>query len=104
MATSDAYKRGKSGFSVKDEKDAAAYKEVNRKHSVEIMGERGSAVRTAADVPGSIGNAENSWKQNTKTQEGRGHNAGNMKAAEEALAQVQKKRIDRTKGIDMGDL
>lgn len=104
MATSDAYKRGKSGFSVKDEKDAAAYKEVNRKHSVEITGERGSAVRTTADVPASISNAENSWKNNTKTPEGRGYNAANMKDSEEALAKVQQKRIDRTKGIDMGDL
>lgn len=99
MATSGAYKRGKSGYSVKDEKDARSYKEVNRKTSIERMGQTGSIVRSKKDVAGSVGNAEYNWKSNTKTPRGREVNALNMKDSKEQLsiAEADRKRLARKK-------
>ena len=90
-----AYRRGRSGFSVKDEQDAAKYKKVWKDQAIEIMGQTGSVVKTPADAESAVGNAEAQWKHNLTTPRGRAINAENQAFGEAELAAVQAKRFAR---------
>lgn len=92
-----AYRRGRSGFSVKDEQDAAKYQKLKNDAATEVMGETGSTIRTPADIPNAVGLAGANWMRNLSTERGREINAKNMAFMEADLAKIQAKRIARNK-------
>ena len=91
----DAYKRGKSGYSVKDEKDAKAYKKVWKDQAIEVMGQTGSIVKDEKTAEDSVANAEDQWKHNTKSERGRQINQENMAFGVKELAEIQARRKAR---------
>jgi hypothetical protein len=84
MAAKDAYKRGKSGYSVKDEKEAAAYRTrvtaENKRALVEkAQGKAGfTAGFNKAEAEAQNRRSEQNYLHNTKTPEGREVNRKNV--------------------------
>ena len=90
-----AYRRGRSGVSVKDEQDAARYKKTGRDLAIEGMGETGSVIRTPENADDSVANAEAVWKNNLKTERGRAINEANQAYLQKELDAKQAKRLAR---------
>ena len=91
--TGDAYRRGRSGYSVKDEKDADKY-------SRDIVRTAKSDKMPAYEVSARGRTSKDSYLRNTKTEKGRGINASNVKTVSDDVrkAAERSKRGKRLSG------
>jgi hypothetical protein len=95
MAAKDAYKRGKSGYSVKDEKEAAAYRTrvtaENKRALVEKAqgkaGFTGGFDKTEAEAQNR--RSEQHYLENTKTPRGREINRANVKFMRDQVTKLK---------------
>ena len=84
MASSDKYKRGSSGYSIEDEKQAKRYGEMTRAQYQNLAdrkaaGEKGIIMDTSKNpAEGYRRRAEANYKENLTTSEGRDVNRRNM--------------------------
>jgi hypothetical protein len=84
MATSDKYKRGSSGYSIADEKQAKRYSQLVREEAQDALtrknrGEKGySKSYDQSEVDARTRTSERNYKENLSSPEGRDVNARNM--------------------------
>ena len=95
MATSDKYKRGSSGYSLEDEKNAKRYSKLVREEAQDALmrknrGEKGYSNSYDQDeVDARTRTSERNYKENLSTAEGRNVNKRNMDFMEQEVNKVR---------------
>lgn len=95
MATSDKYKRGSSGYSIEDEKNAKRYSKLVREESQDALmrknwGEKGYSKNFDQDeADARTRTSERNYKENLSTAEGRNVNKRNMDFMEQEVNKIR---------------
>ena len=95
MATSDKYKRGSSGYSLEDEKNAKRYSKLVREEAQDALmrknrGEKGySKSYDQGEVDARTRTSERNYKENLSTAEGRNVNKRNMDFMEQEVNKIR---------------